>query len=233
MEPVELAQEPKTKLRHGRTALRLLSFPVLLVYLELVLRLYMGLRPDYLPVVLPFALSGGSLLAGLTAVFPRRGNGILFRLLALLLCLVYAGELLAKQILQTYYPLTTLATAADNRLGDYSGVILTAMGENWAVLAALILPGVLLSLFAGRLIDFAPRRGRYLAAALLTAAALHLLGLGALALPWQGDLIPGRLYQMDTETDDQVEQLGLLTTLRLDIKHLFLPPKITRTGILK
>ncbi len=32
---------------------------------------------------------------------------------------------------------------------------------------------------------------------------------------------------MDTETDDQVEQLGLLTTLRLDIKHLFLPPKIT------
>lgn len=227
MEPVELAQEPKTKLRHGRTALRLLSFPVLLVYLELVLRLYMGLRPDYLPVVLPFALSGGSLLAGLTAVFPRRGNGILFRLLALLLCLVYAGELLAKQILQTYYPLTTLATAADNRLGDYSGVILTAMGENWAVLAALILPGVLLSLFAGRLIDFAPRRGRYLAAALLTAAALHLLGLGALALPWQGDLIPGRLYQMDTETDDQVEQLGLLTTLRLDIKHLFLPPKIT------
>lgn len=74
MEPVELAQEPKTKLRHGRTALRLLSFPVLLVYLELVLRLYMGLRPDYLPVVLPFALSGGSLLAGLTAVFPRRGN---------------------------------------------------------------------------------------------------------------------------------------------------------------
>ena len=63
--------------------------------------------------------------------------------------------------------------------------------------------------------------------ALLTAAALHLLGLGALALPWQGDLIPGRLYQMDTETDDQVEQLGLLTTLRLDIKHLFLPPKIT------
>lgn len=101
------------------------------------------------------------------------------------------------------------------------------MGENWAVLAALILPGVLLSLFAGRLIDFAPRRGRYLAAALLTAAALHLLGLGALALPWQGDLIPGRLYQMDTETDDQVEQLGLLTTLRLDIKHLFLPPKIT------
>ena len=106
----------------------------------------MGMRLDYLPVILPFALSAGFLLAGLTAVLPRRGNGILFRLLALLLCLVYAGELLAKRILQTYYPLTTLATAADNRLGDYSGVVLKAMGENWAILAALLLPGLLLAL---------------------------------------------------------------------------------------
>ena len=97
MEPVELAQEPKAKLRHGRTTLRLLIFPVLLVYLELTLRLYMGLRPDYLPVALPFALSGGFLLAGLTAVFPRRGNGILFRLLVLLLCLVCAGELVMAE----------------------------------------------------------------------------------------------------------------------------------------
>lgn len=223
MEPVELAQEPNANLRHGRTALRLLTFPALLLYLEGALRLYMGMRLDYLPVILPFALSAGFLLAGLTAVLPRRGNGILFRLLALLLCLVYAGELLARQILQTYYPLTTLATAADNRLGDYSGVVLKAMGENWAILAALLLPGLLLALLAGRLTDFMPRRGRYLAAALLAAAALHMLGLGTLALPWQGDLTPGQLYRMDTGTDDQVEQLGLLTTLRLDIQHVIFP----------
>ncbi len=185
MEPVELAQEPKTKLRHGRTALRLLSFRSCWFIWSwscgctwACAGLSAG-GPALCPVRrVPAGRTDGGV--------PPRGNGILFRLLALLLCLVYAGELLAKQILQTYYPLTTLATAADNRLGDYSGVILTAMGENWAVLAALILPGVLLSLFAGRLIDFAPRRGRYLAAALLTAAALHLLGLGALALPWQG-----------------------------------------------
>ena len=88
MEPVEPAQEPKTDLRRGRTALRLLTFPALLLYLEGALRLYMGMRLDYLPVVLPFALSAGFLLAGLTAVLPRRGNAILFRLLALLLCLV-------------------------------------------------------------------------------------------------------------------------------------------------
>ena len=223
MEPVELAQEPNANLRHGRTALRLLTFPALLLYLEGALRLYMGMRLDYLPVILPFALSAGFLLAGLTAVLPRRGNGILFRLLALLLCLVYAGELLAKRILQTYYPLSTLATAADNRLGDYSGVVLKAMGENWAILAALLLPGLLLALLAGRLTDFMPCRGRYLAAALLAAAALHMLGLGTLALPWQGDLTPGQLYRMDTGTDDQVEQLGLLTTLRLDIQHVIFP----------
>ena len=71
MEPVELAQEPNANLRHGRTALRLLTFPALLLYLEGALRLYMGMRLDYLPVILPFALSAGFLLAGLTAVLPR------------------------------------------------------------------------------------------------------------------------------------------------------------------
>lgn len=30
---------------------------------------------------------------------------------------------------------------------------------------------------------------------------------------------------MDTNIDDQVEQLGLWTRLRLDVKHMIVPPK--------
>ena len=35
------------------------------------------------------------------------------------------------------------------RLWDYCVVVLKSMGENWAILAALILPGLLLALLAG------------------------------------------------------------------------------------
>ena len=52
---------------------------------------------------------------------------------------------------------------------------------------------------------------------------LHLLALGTVHLPWGGDLTPAQLYKVDTNLDDQVEQLGLLTMLRLDIKHMVVP----------
>ena len=57
-------------------------------------------------------------------------------------------------------------------------------------------------------------------AALIVGAAVHLLALAVIfILPWKGDFTPEKLYQTDTNIDDQVEQLGVITMLRLDIKH--------------
>ncbi len=52
----------------------------------------------------------------------------------------------------------------------------------------------------------------------------HVVGLGVIHLPWKGDVTPGQLYQVDTNFDDQVEQLGMWTMLRLDVKHMFIKP---------
>ena len=57
------------------------------------------------------------------------------------------------------------------------------------------------------------------------AAAAHLLGVGALYLPWQGDLTPRLLYHSDINIEDQVEQLGLWTMLRLDVQHAVVPAR--------
>ena len=38
-------------------------------------------------------------------------------------------------------------------------------------------------------------------------------------------MTPGKLYKMDTNADDQVEQLGLLNMFRLDVKHMIVPAK--------
>ena len=60
---------------------------------------------------------------------------------------------------------------------------------------------------------------------LVGAALLHLAGLAALYLPWRTDLKPAELYRSDVNVEDQVEQLGLWTMLRLDVKHAFFPPE--------
>ena len=202
-----------------------LYLPLLLVYLEVVLHLATGNAMTYFPIYLLFSLSAGSLLALLPILLPQRAGRILTMLLSFLLTLLFAAELIAKHTLQAYYPLSTLETAAGNRLSDYAGVILPAIAAALPLLLLFFLPTLLLwPLFRWGLAQGQPpRRGAAIFAA--AAVAFHLLGLAVVHAPWPGDLTPAKLYRSDTNFDDQVEQLGLVTMLRLDIKHMLFPAK--------
>ena len=202
-----------------------LYLPLLLVYLEVVLHLATGNAMTYFPIYLLFSLSAGSLLALLPILLPQRAGRILTVLLSFLLTLLFAAELIAKHTLQAYYPLSTLETAAGNRLSDYAGVILPAIAAALPLLLLFFLPTLLLwPLFRWGLAQGQPpRRGVAIFAA--AAVVFHLLGLAVVHAPWPGDLTPAKLYRSDTNFDDQVEQLGLVTMLRLDIKHMLFPAK--------
>lgn len=202
-----------------------LYLPLLLVYLEVVLHLATGNAMTYFPIYLLFSLSAGSLLALLPILLPQRAGRILTVLLSFLLTLLFAAELIAKHTLQAYYPLSTLETAAGNRLSDYAGVILPATAAALPLLLLFFLPTLLLwPLFRWGLAQGQPpRRGAAIFAA--AAVAFHLLGLAVVHAPWPGDLTPAKLYRSDTNFDDQVEQLGLVTMLRLDVRHMLFPAK--------
>ena len=205
--------------------LHILFFPFLCVYLELVLHICMGTNLAFLPVYLVFGLAAGFLLSALTTPFPRPVNGILIRVFSLLLSLIYVVEVIAKKILQSYYPFSTLGLAAGNRLTDYSDVILSTVVSSIPVILVFFLPAILVCIFGGRFLGFKRYDIRFSALLLAAALVFHLLGLGVIHLPWKGDLTPRQLYHMDTNLDDQVEQLGLWTMLRLDLKHMIVPPK--------
>lgn len=202
-----------------------LYLPLLLIYLEVVLHLATGNAMTYFPIYLLFSLSAGSLLALLPILLPPLAGRILTVLLSFLLTLLFAAELIAKHTLQAYYPLSTLETAAGNRLSDYAGVILPAIAAALPLLLLFFLPTLLLwPLFRWGLAQGQPpRRGAAIFAA--GAVAFHLLGLAVVHAPWPGDLTPAKLYRSDTNFDDQVEQLGLVTMLRLDVKHMLFPAK--------
>ncbi len=199
--------------------------PLLLVYLETVLHLAAGAHMTYFPIYALFSLSAGCLLALCSVLFSPKVNRRLTVLLSLLLSLLFAGEFLAKRTLQAYYPLSTLETAAGNRLGDYSGVLFAALLDTLPLLILLFLPTLLLACLAKPFL--AEKRPARRSALLFAAGAVvfHLLGLVAVHAPWPGDLTPAKLYASDTNLEDQVEQLGLVTMLRLDVKHMLFPPK--------
>lgn len=209
----------------ARTMCRVMFFPALFLYLELVLHLYMRTALAYFPIYLLFSLAAGLLFSAITLPFRRRVNRVLAKALALVISLVYVVEVICKKTLQSYYPLSTIETAAGNRLTDYTDVIVSSVISRIPIIALLLLPAVLLLIFGSRVLGF--ERGGLPFAGILVAAAVvfHLLGLGAVHLPWGGDLTPKQLYRMDTNIDDQMEQLGLWTMLRLDVKHMIFPVK--------
>ena len=209
----------------ANTPARVLFFPALFVYLELVLHLYMKMALQYLPIWLLYGLAAGGVCTALTLPFKRRINGIITKVLAVVVTLVYVVEMIAKKILQSYYPLSTLGTAAGNRLTDYADVILSTVVSSIPIILVFFLPVILLCALGGRFMGYDRFDVRFSGLVLAGALVLHLLGLGVVHLPWNGDLTPKMLYRMDTNIDDQVEQLGLWNMLRLDVKHMAFPVK--------
>lgn len=210
-----------------QTMARVLLFPALLLYLELVLHICMKMSLAYAPVYLVFSLAGGLVLSALALPWRRLPNSLVAKILALLISVVYVAEMIAKTILQTYYGPSSLKTAAGNRLTDYADVIISTVLSKLPIILVFLLPSILLIVFGTRLLGFERLDIRFAGLVVIACVVFHIVGLGVLRLPWKGDMTPGRLYKVDTNIDDQVEQLGLFTMLRLDVKHMIFPVKNT------
>ena len=87
----------------AQTMARVLLFPALLLYLELVLHIHMKMSLAYTPVYLVFSLAGGFFLSALALPWRRLTNSLVAKALAVIISVIFVVEMIAKTILQTYY----------------------------------------------------------------------------------------------------------------------------------
>ena len=208
-----------------QTLERVLMFPALLLYLELVLHIYMKTSLAYAPVYIVFSLAAGLFLSAVTLAWPPKINSVIAKILAVLISVIYVVEVIAKTILQSYYGPSALGVAAGNKLTDYSDVIISTVIRSIPIILILLLPAVLIDIFGNEFPGFERFDIRFAGLVLGGCVLFHILGIGVTLLPWKGDITPAMLYKIDTNVDDQVEQLGMFTMLRLDVKHMLFPPK--------
>ena len=208
-----------------QTLERVLLFPALLLYLELVLHIYMKTSLAYAPVYVIFSFAAGFFLSALTLAWTPKVNSILSKVLAVVISVIFVVEIIAKTILQTYYGPSALGVAAGNKLTDYADVIISTVIHSIPIILILLLPAVLLCIFGKSFPGFDRFDVRFAGLVLGACVVCHILAIGVTLLPWKGDITPAMLYKVDTNVDDQVEQLGMFTMLRLDVKHMLFPPK--------
>ena len=190
----------------------LLYYSVLLLYLETVFHYYMKLDMKYIPVFGGFAIVYGLILCIITFLFSRKVRDGLRGILTLLSSTFFCVELVCRDILQQYFQLfSAMDTAAENRLTDYMSAIILSLKENWLGLALLlVVPGLYWSIMTLRVKSLRwkfKKRCKLFVLLVPVCALLYIAMLGVVYLvPWQGDFTPKMLYQMDTNTDDQVDR---------------------------
>jgi len=195
--------------------------PLAFMYMELIFHLFMGLHLKYLLIVLPFAFSLGMVCSLLTINFPEKVNKTVLYVLTGLVSFLFCVEVVCKTCLAQYYQIfSTLGTAAENQLTDYIDAIIDAIFGKLHIILLLFVP-LPFGLIYGRKRFCYKRKQPILNAVVVVLFILtHLFGLLMLRLPWGGSVTPREVYATDTNVEDQVDQLGLLTMIRLDAKHL-------------
>lgn len=203
----------------------LLYYPILLLYLECVFHLYMGLDMMYIPVFGSFAIAAGMVLSTLNNIFSDKVGKVFRGMLSLIISVLFCVEMICRDILQQYFQLfSAIDTAMGNRLEDYWSAIKTSLIENWiGLILMLVFPAIFFSVVTVRAKTKQRKMSAIVKSILVLSAVCVILHFAAMGLmkyiPWKGDFTPEKLYKMDTNTDDQVEQLGLITMLRLDAEH--------------
>lgn len=207
----------------------ILYFPLMLLYLEFVFHIYMGEGLRYFPVWLIFSISLGLFFSLFTLNFGYNVNLFITEILTILFSVVFCAELLTKKILASYYQLFSIAkTAAGNKLTDYMDAIIQGFVSNIVGLLLLLVPVFFIFLIGRNFFNFKKKHLGITPLVLVACLVLHGFGLLMIHLPWRGDIKPAAIYQVDTNVSDQVQQLGVMTMLRLDLKHTLFGVNVKR-----
>lgn len=218
--------------------------PAAIVWMEMALHIRMKTELFFCPIYIAFGISFGLIFSLILSLIGNKAEKTVRIIMLVILWLIFAAESVGYLILQSYYPPTTLGTAAENRLYDYIDIIKTTVMGNALYLALLFVPVVFGAVVTARgILDRESwrssdknipesryrRRWKILVSAIILVLifAFHFAGLLLTGLDWGGgDMTPAKLYRMDENLDLQVERLGLMTMIRLDIYHKLFPDSV-------
>ena len=213
----------KPEKKQKSTLLPLLLFPIFTVWLEVVLHICMGMELKYMPIYVLHGVMYGAIFTFITKFFPKKASLVISKIWALIMAILFGVEFIAKNILQDFYPASMLKTAAGNHLSDYIGAILIMIAKKFYVLILFLAPAILAIIFIKKPLKCKIKKRGILILSLVIAIIFFFLGKLAIAIPFKGNITPKELYNKDTNYNEQVEQLGLINMLRLDIKHMIWP----------
>lgn len=188
------------------------------IYFELIFRLWLlkDLSFDFIFAFL-FSLSLATVLYILSSLFSPKINKIVSSTLLSLLILIYCIQLIYCNVFKTPLSFFSLTGAGD--ILQFRNIILTAILKNSLAIILLFIPLALL-IFFGRKHTFDRLKLKPLCFAFVFFLASYMVSLISINLTSKNDFSQYTLYYKASIPELSVKKLGLMTTMRLDIKRL-------------
>ena len=164
-----------------------------------------------------FCVPAAAALWLLSTLFPRRVNRGVGWFLVIAVTVLFVSQMIYHRIFYTYY--TVYSAANGGQVLEFIEEILFTLRRNWLQVLTLLAPLLLWTPF--QLLQRFERRSLKSQGILaLAVAALHIGCRLSLPLGGSGDFTPYDLYYNTVSIDYSMEQLGVLTTMRIDLYRL-------------
>lgn len=198
-------------------------FPIMFLYQEIVFHVWMGIMDRHFLIYTLFAIAFGLGVALLTVWGNKKVNRIIAIILSAFGAILFSAEMVCKTVLATYYQfLSSMDTAGQVADTNYLLSIIQGVFKNIIGILLMFLPMILLIAIGKKIFDFDKKNIKLNAIIFSFAVLFHCMALLSMNLPIYSsddDLAPKKLYGGDQMVEDQVQRLGVLTMLRLDVKH--------------
>ncbi|MCR4328650.1 MAG: sulfatase-like hydrolase/transferase [Patescibacteria group bacterium] len=193
-------------------------FAVSISYFELVYGLWTfgNINTDYIFAVL-FSLPAATVFFLLSVLFSKRINKIVAVLITLFLILMYGGQLIYHYTFHTPFPLYSLI-GAEGAL-QFLDVIKSAILKNSAAIFLFFLP-ILFLLFFGKHLRLSRPKPQIFFGVLLIGVISYIATILGIHATQEKNFSQYAVYYNIASPELSVRELGVLTTMRLDLMRL-------------
>lgn len=201
-------------------------YQFIIIYLEIVFHLltFQSINSKILLPIL-FAIPAGAILGFTNVIFGKQLNKVLIWIFTTALCLIFCTQLVYNYVFKTFLSFYSVGIVGGDVL-EFFDQIIAAIGSNLLGILVLCIPLIFLKILMKKnLIDMNKKPFRPQVTVLTCFVAVQFIGVLILPIYGKGAYSPYDIYHKTWIQEMSMEQLGVLTSTRMDVKRL-----ITKEG---
>ena len=197
-----------------------LYFSISVMYMELVfhIRFFDKITSEIILALL-FPVCIAMIPAVICALLPEKISKIMSIVFSVFILILFGVQAVYCQVFKTFFAFSLVSEAGN--VGQFHDMIFKAIADQWLTILLLIIPLLYLCIFGRKQLTFGVLRWHIPAVALVATVVLHISLLGIMRLYGTEYYSPYDIYYNDLVPDFAVEKLGVITTMRLDLKKLW------------